>query len=180
MDASDTYLPNNNTYRNKNYLGSLQNFLLNQQTCQLASKVIQKCSSATISTSVWNSIYMGDCMHQLWVHVMANGLFELNQCCSFAFKHHWIKKENSQKQHGPIFRAEAYCTFSNCPLTAKLTIRNENLQTDNVIVQVRFTGCIQHSTEETQAQKISSSTRSHFLQHLIHMLHHQRSITKHC
>ena len=77
-------------------------------------------------------------MHPSWVHVMANGLHELNKGCSFAFKRHWIKKEKSQKQHGPIFRADAYCTFSSCPVIAKLTISNKSIQADNVICTGQF------------------------------------------
>ena len=104
-------------------------------------------------------------MHPSWVHVMANGLHDLNKCCSFAFKRHWVKKEKSQKQHGPIFRADAYCTFSSCPVIAKLTISNESIQAENVIAQVNFTGFVHHATGEKQARKISSSVRSQLKQH---------------
>ena len=104
-------------------------------------------------------------MHPSWVHVMANGLHERNKCFSFAFKCHWIKKEKSQKQHGPIFRADAYCTFSSCPVIAKLTISNKSIQADNVIAQVNFTGFVHHATGEKQARKISSSVRSQLKQH---------------
>ena len=104
-------------------------------------------------------------MHPSWVHVMANGLHELNKCCSFAFKRHWIKKEKSQKQHGPIFQADAYCTFSSCLVIAKLTISNKSIQADNVIAQVNFTGFVHHATGEKQARKISSSVRSQLKQH---------------
>ena len=101
-------------------------------------------------------------MHPSWVHVMANGL---HKCCSFAFKRHWIKKEKSQKQHGSIFRADAYCTFSSCLAIAKLTISNKSIQAENVIAQVNFIGFVHHATGEKQARKISSSVRSQLKQH---------------
>eukprot|EP00731_Ephydatia_muelleri_P021721 Em0014g312a len=75
------------------------------------------------------------------------------------------RKEKSQKQHGPIFRADAYCTFSSCPVIAKLTISNKSIQADNVIAQVNFTGFVHHATGEKQARKISSSVRSQLKQH---------------
>ena len=105
IDALHAYLPKNNTYRNKKYPGSLAQST-DLPTSQRFCKEIQKCSSAS---SVWNSIYMSDCMHQSWVHVTADGLYELNQCCSFAFKHHWIKRKIHKNNMAlAIFRAEAY------------------------------------------------------------------------
>ena len=81
-------------------------------------------------------------MNPSWVHVMANGLSEINQCCCFAFKRHWKKQVQSRKPFSSIFRADAYCTFSSCPVTAKLSITKQNIHADSVIVEVKFCVCV--------------------------------------
>ena len=110
---------------------------------------------------MWDTISIGDSMNLSWVHVMANGLFEINQCCCFAFKRHWKKQDqSSKKQFSSIFRADAYCTFSSCLVSAKCTITNQNIHTDSVIVEVMFTGSTQHVTGKTKARNISLSVRN--------------------
>ena len=133
----------------------------------------------SIPKIVWDTISIGDSMNPSWVHVMANGLSEINQCCCFAFKRHWKKQDQSRKEYSSIFRADAYCTFSSCPVTAKLTITKQNVHVDSVIVEVRFTGSTQHVTGETKARNISLSVRNDIQQHFqkTHM-HHPKSPSK--
>ena len=120
----------------------------------------QTSGSFRISKSQWDDIFTGDNIKPSWVHNLADGLFLLNKCCSFAFKKHWRKKQNSRKQSFTIFRATAYCTFSTCKLTAILTFSNEDITPDNVTVCVVFSGNIHHQVGETHARHISSTIRS--------------------
>ena len=78
---------------------------------------------------------------------------------------HWKKQVQSRKQFSSIFRADAYCTFSSCPVTAKLSITKQNIHADSVIVEVKFTGSTQHVTGETKARNISLSVRNDMQQH---------------
>ena len=134
-------------------------------TSNMFCKSILHRGSFSITKIVWDTICIGDTINPSWVHIMANGLSEINQCCCFAFKRHWKKQVQSRKQFSSIFRADAYCTFSSCPVTARLSITKQNIHADSVIVEVMFTGSTQHITGETKARHISLSVRNDIQQH---------------
>ena len=120
----------------------------------------QTSGSFRISKSQRDDIFTGENIKPSWAHILADGLFLLNKCCSFAFKKHWRKKPNSCKQSFTMFRATAYCTFSTCELTAILTVSNKDITPDNVTMCVVFSENIHHQVGETHARRISSTIRS--------------------
>ena len=136
-------------------------------TSKMFCEPIPQHSSFSITKIVWETIFIGDSVNPSWVHEMANGLSEINQCCCFAFKQHWKQQDQSRKQFSSIFREDTYCTFLSCLVTAKLTITNQNMyiHMDSVILEVMSTGSTQHVTGETKTRNISLSVRNGIQQH---------------
>ena len=124
------------------------------------TKISLQAGSFKISKLQWDDTFVGDSIKPSWVHTLADGLLQLNKCCSFAFKKHWRKKSNSRKQSLAIFRATAYCTFSTCNVIAILSVSSEEINPDNVTVRVVFSGNVDHQVGETHARHFSSTNRS--------------------
>jgi hypothetical protein len=112
-----------------------------------------------IAKSLWSVMFGGGKSDPSWVHIMAEGLSNLNSCCCFAFKRHWIKNTVSQKKTSALFKANAYCTFETCNIVAVLSVNNLRLQDDQITVHVHFNGTLQHRNDEIHARRISYSAR---------------------
>ena len=121
-----------------------------------------KCGTFDITKDEFD-FYFENEVNPSWVHLFSKGLAEINSCCSFAFRNHWIKKTSSFKSSNYIFKAKAYCTFSTCNVLAFLYITE--LSNVNVTINVTFDGSICHISSERHARKISLSARKETLKH---------------
>ena len=61
---------------------------------------------------------------------------------------------NKTTQEKNSVQFSAYCIFSSCLGTAKLTITKQNIPVGSVIVEVMFTGCTQNVAGEAKAGNI--------------------------
>ena len=84
----------------------LQQCLTDSNYIPVGSEFTKNLGLFCISKAQWDLLACSDRMNPSWVHAMARGLSSLNKCCCFAFKRHWLKKCNSQKN--TYFKAYGY------------------------------------------------------------------------
>lgn len=82
---------------------------------------------------------------------MANKLKDSNPYCSFAFRHHWLKK-SSRKSSEYHFKASAYCTFNGCTITCQLLIMSKDMtkKCNDVTVHVTYSGNLKHCGKKSR------------------------------
>ena len=110
---------------------------------------VPESASFALSMSSWKA-EEGTSLNRGWADTFSNGLKESNPYCSFSFKRHWVKKSNSRKRSEVAFKAQGYCTFSNCSISCSICISTDQLKVgnENILVSVQYSGEIEHDGNE--------------------------------
>ena len=120
------------------------------------TKELDKKSSFHLDTNIYDQLYQQKKNRYFkrgtWESYYVKGLKVSNPFCVFRFEHHHIstavKKDNRR-----IFFASAACTFSGCPVKAKLEMF------DKTLVTVNYTGNIKHHVNEQHSRYIRAEER---------------------
>lgn len=94
-----------------------------------------------------------------WCNNIAKKLSGVNPYCCFAFKKGWLQKKNSRKKAVFLFKAKAYCTFSNCSVTCDIHVTKHN-DTNHVKLHIAHSGKILHKGEERRARHLKGVERT--------------------
>lgn len=99
----------------------------------------------------------GRCFQGLqWTNVIAKGIRSIHPYCSFGFKRHSVKTQQSLK-NTPLFKCTGYCRFEDCPVNVTVEV------TDEVTLKtaVLFTGGdVCHSTTELKGRPVRADART--------------------
>ena len=101
-----------------------------------------------------------------WCTIVASKLSAVNPYCSFAFKKGWLQRQNSRKKAGVCFRANAYCTFSTCPVHCNLHITKDTVS--GVKLHVAQRGDVMHKGNERKARRLKGVQRAKMQNELQH------------
>ncbi|KAF4097933.1 hypothetical protein G5714_021941 [Onychostoma macrolepis] len=67
----------------------------------------------------------GRCFQGLqWTNVIAKGIRSIHPYCSFGFKRHSVKTQQSLK-NTPLFKCTGYCRFEDCPVNVTVEVTDE-------------------------------------------------------
>lgn len=89
-----------------------------------------------------------------WTNVISKGIKSIHPYCSFVFRRHSVKTQQSQTQ-APIFKCMGYCRFEDCPINVHVEVTDESTLKAAVV----FTGGdVCHNTKELKRRPVCADS----------------------
>ena len=97
----------------------------------------------------------GNSFPRSWIHTFVKGLKAVHPYCSFQFKRHYVTSKSGRQHSKHAFRADGYCSFSDCTVKFRLIMKSES----DLKVNVSFTGKVKHRKNERRARFVRHTQR---------------------